>query len=284
VNGAFGDSLSRRGNRLALPMTLRRDGADVDPGRLADAYPDATSRLVVFVHGLGQTEDAWRWRAGERAPYGFRLREDLGYTELYVRYNSGRHISENGYDLAELLESVVSGWPCEVSAIALIGHSVGGLVARSASHFGGGRAWAGRLRQVVTLGSPHGGAPLEKAAAWIGGALDRLPETRAGARALALRSAGFKDAGPASAIPFLPAAKYYFVAGGGLVPRASAWAQSGRREPVQFPVDHYREVRGVSHFELLNHPAVYELLREWLGPARPELPAPRPSLPAGQRP
>ena len=36
---------------------------------------------------------------------------ELGYTPLYVRYNSGRHISENGRDLAEQLERLVAAWP-----------------------------------------------------------------------------------------------------------------------------------------------------------------------------
>jgi pimeloyl-ACP methyl ester carboxylesterase len=262
-------------------MTLRRDGVDVDPCRLAEAYPEATPRLVVFVHGLGQTDDAWRRR---HVPYGFRLQVELGYTPLYIRYNSGRHISENGRELAALLDAVVSGWPVAVDAIALIGHSVGGLVARSACHYGAGLAWAGRLRQVVSLGAPHGGAPLERVTAAAGAVLTRLPETRPVAGLLEARSAGIKDLRDPHEVPFLATADYYFVSAGAPVGRDSAWAHPAPGEPMRFPVDHYREVHGIGYFDLLDHPAVYAVIREWLGGGRPALPAPPASLPPGQRP
>ena len=116
LNGLYGDRLEAEGSALALPMRARRD-------RRATATP----HLVVFVHGLGETEHAWG-----SPNYGERLAEELGCTPVYVRYNSGRHISENGASLGELLEELVAGWPVEVERIALVGHSMGGLVARSA--------------------------------------------------------------------------------------------------------------------------------------------------------
>jgi pimeloyl-ACP methyl ester carboxylesterase len=286
LNGAVGDALARRGNRLALPMTLRARGRDVEPSYdgLRRAYPAPTPRLIVFAHGLGQTEDAWSLR---NAPYGVRLSAELGYTPLYVRYNSGRHISENGRELARLLEQVVSAWPTEVSEIALVGHSIGGLVARSACHYGAGRSWTRLVRQVISLGTPHLGARYERLTAAAGAMLARVPETRPVARALEARSAGIKDlrhgslvdedwTGSApSEIPFLPSASYYFVSADGLAPvgRASAWAHPGGGQPMRFPVHHYREIRGVGHFDLLNHPAVYETIRGWLT-GRPALPGP----------
>ncbi len=287
LNGAAGDALVRQGNRLALPMTLRVGGADVDVSYdgLRRAYPAPTPRLAVFVHGLGQTEDAWGFR-GE--PYGARLSEELGVTPLYLRYNSGRHISENGRDLARLLERVVSAWPGGVTEIAVIAHSVGGLVARSACHYGTGQSWAGRVRQVISLGTPHRGARLERVAATAGALLARVPETRPVAHAIEARSAGMKDLRHGSLvdedwavsspteIPFLGSASYYFVSAAGLSPvdRESAWAHPGGGQPMRFPVDHYREIAGVGHFDLLNHPAVYDTIRGWLA-GRPELPPPQ---------
>src|SRR3954454_9674260 len=146
LNGAVGDRLAESGNPLALDMTLRGGGE--------------TPRIAVFVHGLCETDDAWALFGRRR--YGARLEEELGYTPLYLRYNTGLHISDNGRRLAELLEETVESWPVPVEEIALIRHARGALVAGGACHSGG--AWTKAVRHVSCLGSPHLGAPLEKAA------------------------------------------------------------------------------------------------------------------------
>src|SRR4051812_7632811 len=127
INGAIGDSLAREHRELALELSIRSQGraVDLDAAGLAGSFPDATARLAVFVHGLCETEDAWRIRPPS---YGSRLRDELGYTPVYVRYNTGLRVSDNGRRLAEVVERVVSDWPVEVEEIALIGHSMGGLV------------------------------------------------------------------------------------------------------------------------------------------------------------
>lgn len=316
LNGIWGDTLAERHNGLALNMTLRSGGRDVPLTRagLSRAYPYATPRLVVFVHGLCETDDAWMLGAKRHIPYGFRLQAELGYTPLYVRFNTGLHISENGRQLARLLDQVVGAWPTEVHEIAMIGHSMGGLVGRSACHYSDGAPWCGKVRHVFTLGSPHLGAPLEQAANVAGHLLGRLPETRALlARPLNLRSVGIKDLrygylvdecwegqdcnaflrNTSREIPFLRSAHHYFVCatvsrdadalsgrlvGDLLVLRASAWShQRGQR--LRFPIEHYSHLGGTNHFELLNHPAIYRQIRRWMAPRR-ALPAPRPASPA----
>src|SRR4051794_27770576 len=122
LNGAIGDALQRNGSELALTMTARHPG-----------HGAATPRLAVFVHGLCETDDAWSL-FGDRPTYGQRLAEELGYTPVYVRYNTGLHISANGRQLSELLDGLVAEWPVPVEEIALVGHSMGGLVSRSACH------------------------------------------------------------------------------------------------------------------------------------------------------
>ena len=151
LNGLLGDKLDEP---LAIPMAVRRVG---EP---------ATPRLAVFLHGLGETEYAWG-----SPSYGERLHEDLGITPVFIRFNTGRHISENGASLAALLDEVVASWPVEVEQIALIGHSMGGLVARSACHHGGD--WTALVRHTVSLGTPHSGAPLEQAVHAMSAALAR---------------------------------------------------------------------------------------------------------------
>ena len=310
LNGIWGDTLARRHNALALDMTLRNGGRDVAVTRsgLRQAYPHATSRLVVFVHGLCETDDAWMLGGARHVPYGFRLQAELGYTPLHVRYNTGLHISENGRKLADLLDAVATAWPTEVHEVALIGHSMGGLVARSACHYSDGAPWAAKVRHVFTLGSPHLGAPLEQGANALSHYLAKLPETRAlFAMPLNVRSVGIKDlrygylvdecwqdhdcdaflTNTGRDIPFLRTASHYFLCatvsrdadalagrliGDLLVLRASAWShQRGQR--LRFPIEHYSHLGGANHFELLNHPAIYQQIRRWMAPRR--------ALPAG---
>jgi pimeloyl-ACP methyl ester carboxylesterase len=273
-----------------------------------DATP-ATRRLVVFVHGLCETDEAWR--LGRTPPYGARLYEELGYTPLYLRYNTGVHISQNGHRLAQLIEQTVHEWPVPVDEIALVGHSMGGLVARSACHYGGD--WSRAVRHVFCLGSPHLGAPLEKGANALGYALNRLPETRPLAKLVNGRSVGIKDLRFGSCVeedwcdcdpdeylrdrctevPFLDCATYYFVGAtltrrkqslvGDLLVQFPSASGSGKKRRLAFEVDNGMHVPRANHFQLLNHPAVYDQLASWLsaagGSAVPDsrtLPPPRP--------
>jgi pimeloyl-ACP methyl ester carboxylesterase len=310
LNGAIGDVLARQNSPLALEMALRRHGREVVPDGpgLASAFPDATPRLAVFVHGLCETDEAWkllplrRSEPGERLSYGERLAADLGYTPLFVRYNTGLHISDNARALSELLERVVEEWPVPVDRVALFGHSMGGLVARGACHVGeaDNRAWIEPLRHVFCLGTPHLGAPLEKAANAAGWALSRLPETRAFAKLINGRSVGIKDLRFGSCVeadwcdcdpdeflndrcqdvPFLESATYCFVGAtlsaaedgmvgrlmGDLLVRYPSASGKGRRRRIPFELDNGMYLGGATHFDLLNHPSVYEQLRTWLAP------------------
>ena len=115
LNGLVGDRLERdeqpaRSSRSRCASTACRSCRSAP--RWREAFPQATPRLVVFLHGLMETERGWRLGARQgREDYGTRLARDLGVTPVYVRYNSGRHISENGRSLADLLERVVAEWP-----------------------------------------------------------------------------------------------------------------------------------------------------------------------------
>ena len=303
LNGLVGDRLERERSPLQEPMSIRVDGLPVAAEReaLARAYPDATPRLVVFVHGLMGNEMGWRLgRRQGREPYGTRLARELGCTPVYVRYNSGRHISENGRSLADLLEAMVAAWPVEVAEIALVGHSMGGLVARSACHLAAkdGAPWVRRIRHVVSLGSPHLGAPLEQAAHVASYAFGKLPETRMLSAFLRRRSSGIRDlrqgslvdedwrdrdpealrAAACEEVPLLEGATHCFVSatvtrsprhpigrvvGDTLVLQPSASGCSRTRK-LGFEDEYGLHIGATNHIALLNHPAVYEKLREWL--------------------
>ena len=280
VNGLIGDTLAREGSVLAAPMAFRVAGevvSDVDPG----------PRPVVFLHGLGETEFAWG-----REPYGARL---PGRTPLYVRYNSGLHVSENGAALDTLLSSLP-----DCDELAIVGHSMGGLVARSACHQGAARGaeWTRRVRHVVSLGTPHMGAPLAQGVHWLSSGLELVPEMRPLAGFLRRRSAGIRDLRQGSLVdedwrdrdpdalrakacrevPLLEGATHCFVAatvtasdshpfgrliGDALVLTSSASGR-GRTRRIAFEDEYGLRLGSTHHLALLNHPAVFEKLRDWL--------------------
>lgn len=198
LNAAIGDRLAADEDPLAIAMSVRLNGCDVDvtATALSAAFPRATSRLAVFVHGLAETEDDWNFGGGtDRPAYGQRLSDDFGFSSVYLRYNSGRHISENGRDLVDLLDHVVAAWPVRVEELLLVGHSMGGLVIRSACYYGeiATARFVPLVRHVVLLGSPQLGAPLARFAHIAGWALRRSEEPLPFSPVLTTRSAGIDD-------------------------------------------------------------------------------------------
>jgi pimeloyl-ACP methyl ester carboxylesterase len=288
-------------------MALRADGCSVPPTRagLAAAYPNARCRVVVFAHGLCETEDAWRLGATEHyddptSTHGSRLRRDLGYTPVYLRYNSGLHISDNGRQLDDLLERLVAAWPVPIDELALVGHSMGGLLFRSACHAAeeSGTTWPRAVQHMLYLGSPHFGAPLAQLVHVGSWGMARIPETAPVAQLLNRRSAGIRDlrhgtvveadwkdldpdalrARKPSEVPLMPQASHYYIGatltrdqshplgrvlGDALVQFPSASGRTRRRR-LEFEADKGKHLGGLHHMDLLNHPLVYEHLRTWL--------------------
>lgn len=202
VQRAVGAANGAVGIHVPAAMTVRVNQRRVvlGHGSLTAAFPSASGRVVVFLHGLVETERSWFHqpdpdRARTSTDFGSRLAEDLSCSPVYVRYNTGRHISDNGRELVGLLSDLVAAWPVPVTEVVLIGHSMGGLVARSAVHQAGEREvpWLSRVTRLVCLGSPHTGAPLERAAVLAAGFLDRFAVLAPAVRLMALRSDGIKD-------------------------------------------------------------------------------------------
>ena len=134
LNGFWGDYLSKNHNVLATDMTLCHGGhmLRTAPEALAEAFPKATNKICVFVHSMAATEWLWNISSAEyyngdpTVSFGSRLYEDQGFTPIYVRYNSGRHISDNGRDLSILLDELREAYPLPIEEIALVGHKMGG--------------------------------------------------------------------------------------------------------------------------------------------------------------
>lgn len=300
LNGVLGDHLVATDNPLAIAMRLRKNGSALQVQReaLAKAFPRPAARLVVLVHGLCMNDLQWR---RNRHDHGAALARDLAYTPLYLHYNTGVHISSNGRQFADLLEQAIGEWPVPVDELVIIGHSMGGLLARSACYYGS-RArhkWPRVLKKLIFLGTPHHGAPLERAGNWIDILVSISPYTAPFARLGKVRSAGVKDlrygnvvdadwnnAGSerthdarkrvplprtvecfaiAASVQRKDARAHARIRGDGLVPVKSALGQHDDRAlALAIPDTHRAICYELNHLDLLASHDVYDRLHDWM--------------------
>lgn len=312
-NGLFGDLLARSGNPLAIRMALRQHGRALvlERDALAAAQDHLGGKLLVLVHGLCCCDLQWRRNHHD---HGAALARDLGFTPLYLHYNSGRHISVNGQELAALLEQLTAAWPVPVTQLVLLGHSMGGLVARSACYYAqqGGLVWRKRLTHMVFLGTPHHGAPLERHGNWLGTLLGRSALTAPLSHLGRLRSAGITDLRFGNLrdedwqehdrfahgqdtrhhVPLPRGVKCYAIAastgrrgsdlrdrllGDGLLPVETALGRhSDPARTLAFPPARQWIAFRTHHMELLSRVEVYERIRSWLAGRRAAVPLPPP--------
>jgi len=194
LNGVWGDHLEASGNPLAIPMALRSEGQplELSSDALARRFPQAGGHVIVLVHGLCMNDRQWNRNGHD---HGQVLARELGATPLYLHYNSGRHVADNGRDFAQALQRLMSAWPVPLQTLTLIGHSMGGLVIRSACLVAAQQqmGWLPLLKQQVFLGAPHHGAPLERGGRLIDMVLGISPYAAPFARLGKARSAGITD-------------------------------------------------------------------------------------------
>ena len=294
LNGLWGDYLEETNSPLALPMSFRYGDKALAPPR---------RKIAVLVHGLCMNDSGWERGSGPTAhDHGAALAHDLGYSPVYLNYNSGLHISTNGRALAVMLQALVDVWPAPVEEMVIIGHSMGGLVARSACFYGelAGHDWLSPLRALVFLGSPHHGASLERRGNWLNVLMDASPYTAPVSRMGKRRSAGITDLRYGSLVDedwagrdrFAPGpdlrchvpaprgARTYAIAatlgkatdspaarllGDGLVPLDSALGRHPNADRcLSFDESNSWIGYGMNHLDLLGRAEVYERLAGWL--------------------
>ncbi len=288
ANGVLGDTLAATANPLAITMQFRQQGQALVPST-------RNGKLLILVHGLCMNDLQW---TREGHDHGTILAEQLGYEAIYLHYNTGRHIHENGADFSQLLEQTLGNWLVPIQELVIIGHSMGGLVTRSACHHAlqTNLAWVKQLSKLITLGTPHSGSPLERAGRGVDFVLGISPYSAPLAKLGLVRSAGIQDLHDGSITAASEQAawpkhvKLYALAatkqkanasndgidltkplkrllGDGLVPVKSALAQEayiklGLTRPL--PAARQAVVYATDHFELLSSPIVAQHLLRWL--------------------
>jgi hypothetical protein len=297
----LGDHLTAHDNPLCVPMAFRQNGQplSLDTPTLARAYPQAQGDLLLLLHGHCMND--LQWARDDAAPV-LPLANHPAHSTLWLHYNTGRHISHNGRELAEWLEQLVQAWPVPVQRLRIVGFSMGGLLARSALHYAGaaGHRWPQKLVQLFFVGTPHHGSMVERAGNLVDRLLEASPYSRALARLGKIRSAGTTDLRHGNlldddwaphdrfAVPGdtrtpvpLPAGVHcYAIAavaqptpgalrsqwvGDGLVPLDSAL---GRHASPAFdlalPATHTRTFYSTTHLGLLQSPAVFAQIAQWM--------------------
>ncbi len=302
LNGVLGDHMARRGNPLTITMNFRLGGNVLAISResLAKNIPDPKGKILLMLHGHCMNELQWRRKGHD---HGETLAAANGYTPMYIRYNSGLHISQNGRALADRLEELVSNWQVPVEDISILGYSMGGLVARSALHYGADaqHSWVRHAHKLMFIGTPHHGSMVEQAGNFIDLALEVSPYSVALSRLGKIRSAGTTDLRHGNVIdedwkglnrfahaadmrvplPLPASVKCYAIAamiakehcdirgklfGDGLVPLKSALGHhSDERRELKFDEGHHKVFYGMSHLRLLESTDVCAQLQEWLG-------------------
>ncbi len=284
LNGAFGDHLAASNNLLAIHMAIQVNGAAVPlhTDALRRAFPEAGQRLCVFIHGLGCDEHSWDSGEGpaeSTSHFGRQLQDELAYTPIYLRYNSGLPIAENSTRLAVLLEDLLATWPQPVRELVIIGHSMGGLIALGACDqaTASGMPWPQSTRMLICLGSPHLGSPVERLGQLATSALNLTKITVPLGKIAEARSQGVKDLRHGPGAPQTPSEPHSIAfrflgaslaenvdhplgkfLGDGLVPLSSAITH-------QIEGDVQSAALGkLGHMGLLNDPRVYRQIREWL--------------------
>lgn len=301
LNGLVGDYMVQTGNPLQIHMSLRRDGIPLALEResLARAIPDATGKIVVLAHGLCMSDLQWNRRGHD---HGRALAADGGFTPVYLHYNSGLHVSTNGAEFSAMLEVLLHEWPVPVEQITIIGYSMGGLIARSACEHArrASYAWLEFLRELVFIGTPHYGSPLERNGNRLDALLGASPYTAALSRLGKARSAGITDlrhaylddadwqdqdrfkpkAATHEVLPLPEGVRCYAIAGSiskksgslgerlagdGLVPLHSALGMH-RDHDRNLGLPESRRWIGyrTNHLDLLNSQDAYARIREWL--------------------
>ncbi len=310
LNGVMGDRLQASANPFAMDMTLRigehlattSKALDVDLA-LKTQIPDANGKLLLVIHGLCMNDLQWSSLQGSRrVNHAEVLAQALGCTPVYLRYNTGLHISQNGRTLAALLERLVQNWPTSLTELNVLAHSMGGLVIRSALHYAthDGLHWPEKLKAITFLGTPHHGAPLERAGNWVDVILGSSPYSRPFAKLGQLRSAGVTDLrfghvldedwqghdrfrrkpDSRQPVPLPDHVACFTVAatsasqrsklvdrliGDGLVPLHSALGHhDDRARQLLFTPEHQRIVYRTNHLQLLSSPTVMHQLLNWL--------------------
>jgi len=289
MNGVLGDHFDKGDNPLAIIMSFRINGKTLDKDQLRALINQSENPVTILIHGLCMNDLQWK-REGHN--HGELIAQELGHTVVYLHYNTGLHVSENGRQLSELLYELEL---TENVSLNLMGHSMGGLVARSACYYAKGlnHQWVSSVKKMIFLGTPHHGAILAKGGHWADVFLQISPYSAPFAKITKVRSNGLHDLRHGCVIdedwsvneqrkivPLPKNISCYAIAtttseyvsefhekivGDGLVSINSALGiHKDKKLDLNIPKDNQWTSAEINHMQLLSHEKIYSVIRSWL--------------------
>ena len=281
MNGVFGDKLADWGHPGAIKMHLV--DRNHQPTSLNECQQHHPRGVLLLIHGLCLSEQEW-W--GPRASQFCNELNRQGYGVVYLRYNSGLSLRENGALLARLLDTQ---WQAGKNAkLLMAGHSMGGLVARSALHHGRDifqHPWTKDVSHAAYIASPHVGANLEKLGNFANNLLGYSPYTTPlmalgnirsrGVRSLRQSHIHHENEDDANHLQRFNEQVHHLLIGALLAdPAAKTLLGDGLVTDISamgghhFPEEHDKVTRliinEVGHLSLLNDQRLYSALAVWL--------------------
>ena len=308
INGLHGDSMAEKGHPALVNMSFRYQYRDIKIEQLKDFYnfSNKKGKFVVLVHGLMNDDSIWHSEPNDLLQrMGSFLEKQDNANILYIRYNTGRHISENGRDFSLLLQNLFDTYKSGLNELIIIAHSMGGLVTRSAGYFAEklGLDWISVLKKVFLVGVPNDGSYLARIAhmtQYFFRKLD-LTENDKIARLFDIRSNGIKDLSfgflvdedwkgqnyetqkskKAKKVYPIPDVEYYLIGasvsenkekkkiftffGDGLVEKESALSELFKEKQIQSGMIHFKLFDNENHLSLLESEKVKDYVIDSLG-------------------
>jgi pimeloyl-ACP methyl ester carboxylesterase len=336
LNGIVGDYLAKEHNPLAIEMAFYHHNHPLILNetlahqlKFSSGKP-LTNKVIVLIHGLTNLETVWNFttdlnaqeitKAQNISPtssehvtggttvnfenieldnYGLRIQHDFGYTPLFLRYNTGLSVKENGQNLSDLLNHLIKFYPIQIDELVLMGFSMGGLLTRSAQKIANDNnlAWLEKLTNCYYIGTPHEGSPLEKFGHITSSIVKSIPLDYVNQWAdwIDLRSQGIKDLkdgllnlnsssiSPESNEPdpfkqsvkcgsFVEHAQHHFISGGvsekkhGVANKivGDTLVRHSSAHPISAP-DNAKNAHfeGITHVPLAHSDKVYQQIKHW---------------------
>ncbi len=166
-----------------IKMSFRSYGKDISSEEVLSAYKQSgLSKIILFIPGLFTDESLWLDRTltiDNRNVISSGIADDYkkrGYFPIFIRFNHGKHISDNGKELLLLLSDLLN----KDSSLRLnvFCYSIGCLVFRSTLYYARenfSEISIKNIDKVIFISSPDGGSYLEKAGFWATFLMERAP-------------------------------------------------------------------------------------------------------------
>jgi hypothetical protein len=307
INGLHGDSMDEKGHKALIKMSFRHKSLDINLKDIKEKFKlaDNEGKLIIMVHGLMNDETIWHSNPEDLIQrMGTFLEKQNKANILYIRYNTGRHISQNGRDFSSLIQNLIDTFKNYIKELTIISHSMGGLVTRSAGYYAekSGHNWLSKLKNVFLIGVPNEGSYLARVAHMAQYFLRKFDPTENDtiAKFFEIRSNGIKDLSfgflvdedwqnpnyerekkvKATKVYPVPNVEYYLVAGtvstksekkkiftffgDGLVEKQSALSDLFKEKESQQGMVHFKLFENENHLSLLESEKVQEFMFESL--------------------